>query len=86
MGAVGVAGMAVDMRVNVGVGVWVRLRMRQGERKLAGRTGCTHVADGVGVYVVEAERADGGMGRMWGQRRGGAGHIGVAALLHRLMG
>lgn len=58
----GVAGMAVDMRVNVGVGVRVGLRMRQGERKLAGRTGRTHVPNGVGVYVVEAEWSEGGMG------------------------
>lgn len=82
----GVPGMAVDMRVNEGVGMRVGLRMRQCEWKLAGRTGCTHEAYGVGVYVVEAEWSDGGMGRMWGQRWRGAGHIAVAGLVHRLMG
>lgn len=82
----GVDEMAVGMRVNVGVGVRVGLRVRQGERKLAGRTGHPYVAYGIGMDVVEGERGDGGIGRMRGQRWRGAGHIAVAALLHSMMG
>lgn len=54
--------MAVGMRVNVGVGVRVGLRVRQCERKLAGRTGHPYVAYGIGMHVVECERGDGEIG------------------------
>lgn len=52
----------MGMRVNMGVGVRVGLRVRQCERKLAGRTGHPYVAYGIGMHVVECERGDGEIG------------------------
>lgn len=74
VGAVGLAWVAVGMRVSVEVGVRVGLRMRQREWKLCGMWHW-------GVRVVKAEGADRGMRRVRGQWGRGTAHAGVTGVL-----